>query len=172
MGTAAKRTTRNIVLKGTVKRGKGGREKVKHEKEEISDNKKNPQCDTTFPSDPGQSRKRPRNKVKKALKVKKELQNELEEDSARHSAAAVAVGSETTLKKKAMLIAEFLDRLYPYPPVPLNHYDTFTLLVAVMLSAQTTDGKVVVVGSLSYLSYFFSILHCSARTKNLLLLLT
>ncbi|CAM9335277.1 unnamed protein product, partial [Ectocarpus fasciculatus] len=33
--------------------------------------------------------------------------------------------------------------LYPHPPVPLNSVNTFTFLVAVVLSAQTTDGKVV-----------------------------
>jgi endonuclease-3 len=35
-----------------------------------------------------------------------------------------------------------LDRLYPETPVPLDHSDPYTLLVAVMLSAQTTDKKV------------------------------
>ena len=44
-------------------------------------------------------------------------------------------------------IMQTLDHLYPEPPVPLNHKDTFTLLCAVMLSAQTTDGKVNEVGS-------------------------
>jgi len=35
-----------------------------------------------------------------------------------------------------------LDELYPEPPIPLDHVDPFTLLVSVMLSAQTTDKKV------------------------------
>ncbi len=35
-----------------------------------------------------------------------------------------------------------LDELYPDPPIPLDHTDPFTLLVAVALSAQTTDKKV------------------------------
>ena len=35
-----------------------------------------------------------------------------------------------------------MDELYPKTPIPLNHKDSFTLLVAVMLSAQTTDKKV------------------------------
>jgi endonuclease-3 len=35
-----------------------------------------------------------------------------------------------------------LDELYPEPPIPLGHDDAFTLLVAVLLSAQTTDKKV------------------------------
>jgi endonuclease-3 len=35
-----------------------------------------------------------------------------------------------------------LDTLFPYPPVPLDNSSDFTFLVAVVLSAQTTDGKV------------------------------
>jgi endonuclease-3 len=42
--------------------------------------------------------------------------------------------------------ADFVDRrlaeLYPDPPIPLLHKDTFTLLVAVLLSAHTTDRSV------------------------------
>ena len=34
------------------------------------------------------------------------------------------------------------DRLYPSPPIPLDHTNAFTLLVAVVLSAQSTDKKV------------------------------
>jgi len=44
--------------------------------------------------------------------------------------------------EKAERIAEILDELYPFLPVPLDHVDPFTLLVAVVLSAQTTDKKV------------------------------
>src|SRR5918997_3173629 len=43
---------------------------------------------------------------------------------------------------KAEKIGEILDRLYPQPPIPLQHRDPFTLLVAVLLSAQTTDAQV------------------------------
>ena len=43
---------------------------------------------------------------------------------------------------KADRIAVILDDLYAVPPVPLRHRDHFELLVAVMLSAQTTDKKV------------------------------
>lgn len=43
---------------------------------------------------------------------------------------------------KALRIADQLDALYPAPPIPLDHVDPFTLLVAVVLSAQTTDKKV------------------------------
>jgi endonuclease-3 len=45
-------------------------------------------------------------------------------------------------QEKAELIGEILDHLYPDPPVPLDHFNAYTLLVAVMLSAQTTDKKV------------------------------
>lgn len=44
--------------------------------------------------------------------------------------------------EKARRIGEMLDELYPETPVPLNHSSAYTLLVAVMLSAQTTDKKV------------------------------
>lgn len=43
---------------------------------------------------------------------------------------------------KADVIGEMLDDLYPETPVPLNHHDPYTLVVAVALSAQTTDKKV------------------------------
>jgi endonuclease III len=43
---------------------------------------------------------------------------------------------------KAKRIGEILDELYPQPPIPLEHRDPFTLLVAVLLSAQTTDAQV------------------------------
>ena len=44
--------------------------------------------------------------------------------------------------EKALRIGEQLDTLYPEIPIPLDHKDSYTLLVAVMLSAQTTDKKV------------------------------
>ncbi len=47
-----------------------------------------------------------------------------------------------TKKQRAQIVMEELERLYPVIPVPLNHKDPFTLLVAVALSAQTTDKKV------------------------------
>lgn len=47
-----------------------------------------------------------------------------------------------TRKQKAERIQEILDRLYPAVDVPLAHQDPFTLLVAVVLSAQTTDKMV------------------------------
>jgi endonuclease-3 len=47
-----------------------------------------------------------------------------------------------TRAEKADRILRILDELYPAPPIPLAHSDPFTLLVAVMLSAQTTDERV------------------------------
>jgi endonuclease III len=44
--------------------------------------------------------------------------------------------------EKAERIGEILDELYPEVPFPLDHIDAYTLLVAVALSAQTTDKKV------------------------------
>jgi len=43
---------------------------------------------------------------------------------------------------KAEKIGAILDELYPEQPIPLDHVDPYTLLVAVALSAQTTDKKV------------------------------
>ena len=47
-----------------------------------------------------------------------------------------------TKRDKARRIAEILDELYPAVDIPLEHEDPFTLLVAVVLSAQTTDKLV------------------------------
>ncbi len=44
--------------------------------------------------------------------------------------------------QKAERIGHQLDALYPEAPIPLAHSDPYTLLVSVMLSAQTTDKKV------------------------------
>jgi endonuclease-3 len=44
--------------------------------------------------------------------------------------------------EKVARIGEILDELYPETPIPLDHTDPYTLLVAVALSAQTTDKKV------------------------------
>ncbi len=47
-----------------------------------------------------------------------------------------------TKKQRAKIIMSELEKLYPEVYVPLDHTDEFTLLVAVALSAQTTDKKV------------------------------
>ena len=46
------------------------------------------------------------------------------------------------LPEKAQRIMQILDDLYQIPAIPLDHVDQFTLAVAVVLSAQTTDKKV------------------------------
>lgn len=47
-----------------------------------------------------------------------------------------------TKKEKASFVIEELEKLYPEVPIPLDHYSPFTLLVAVVLSAQCTDKRV------------------------------
>lgn len=47
-----------------------------------------------------------------------------------------------TKKQRAELVQTELEKLYPEVPVPLDHTDPYTLMVAVALSAQTTDKKV------------------------------
>ncbi len=47
-----------------------------------------------------------------------------------------------TRQEKADRIAEKLEELYPETPIPLDHQDPYTLLVAVLLSAQCTDVRV------------------------------
>ncbi|OBW42309.1 Endonuclease III [Chryseobacterium sp. MOF25P] len=47
-----------------------------------------------------------------------------------------------TKKQRAALVLEELEKLYPVVPIFLDHTDVYTLMVAVALSAQTTDKKV------------------------------
>ena len=47
-----------------------------------------------------------------------------------------------TKQEKAHQIADILENLYPETPVPLDHADPYTLLIAVLLSAQCTDERV------------------------------
>lgn len=47
-----------------------------------------------------------------------------------------------TKKQRAETVLTELEKLYPEVPIPLDHTDPYTLLVAVALSAQTTDKKV------------------------------
>lgn len=47
-----------------------------------------------------------------------------------------------TKKEKAQYIQTELEKLYPETPVPLAHSDAYTLLIAVLLSAQCTDERV------------------------------
>ncbi len=45
-------------------------------------------------------------------------------------------------KERALYILQELERLYPETPIPLDHADSYTLLIAVLLSAQCTDARV------------------------------
>ncbi len=47
-----------------------------------------------------------------------------------------------TKKKRAQLIKTILDHYFPDPPIPLKHTNPYTLLVAVALSARSTDAMV------------------------------
>ena len=47
-----------------------------------------------------------------------------------------------TLKERSEFIIAKLDTLYPDPPIPLVHSDSYTLLIAVLLSARCTDERV------------------------------
>ena len=47
-----------------------------------------------------------------------------------------------TKKERAEYVVQYLENLYPRTPVPLDHKDSYTLLVAVLLSAQCTDVRV------------------------------
>ncbi len=47
-----------------------------------------------------------------------------------------------TKKEKVQFVIDTLEKIYPKVPVPLDHKDPYTLLIAVLLSAQSTDARV------------------------------
>lgn len=47
-----------------------------------------------------------------------------------------------TSRERSEFVLKTLNKLYPNPPIPLNHKDEYTLLIAVLLSAQCTDERV------------------------------
>ena len=47
-----------------------------------------------------------------------------------------------TKNEKVSFCIEQLERLYPEIPIPLDHKDPYTLLIAVLMSAQSTDVRV------------------------------
>lgn len=47
-----------------------------------------------------------------------------------------------TKKEKVRFVIDTLNKLYPEVPIPLDHKDPYTLLIAVLLSAQSTDARV------------------------------
>ncbi|MDU0334583.1 endonuclease III, partial [Enterococcus sp. 2CBP] len=48
------------------------------------------------------------------------------------------------MNKKAIAqkVQKVLNKLYPAPPIPLKHHDSYTLLISVLLSAHCTDARV------------------------------
>jgi endonuclease-3 len=54
----------------------------------------------------------------------------------------VSKSKKLKIKEKTDFITETLENLYPEVPIPLNHKDPYTLLIAVLLSAQCTDERV------------------------------
>ena len=47
-----------------------------------------------------------------------------------------------TKKESVAFVIKTLNELFPKPPIPLDHKDPYTLLIAVLLSAQSTDARV------------------------------
>lgn len=59
-----------------------------------------------------------------------------------HKFHLISYFRKMTKKERADFIVETLNKLYPDPPIPLDHKDAYTLLIAVLLSAQCTDVRV------------------------------
>ena len=55
-----------------------------------------------------------------------------------------------TKKEKVQFVIDTLESLYPKPPIPLEHKDPYTLLIAVLLSAQSTDARVNIITPLLF----------------------
>ncbi len=55
-----------------------------------------------------------------------------------------------TKKESVAFIIETLESLYPNPPIPLIHKDPYTLLISVLLSAQSTDARVNIITPLLF----------------------
>ena len=53
-------------------------------------------------------------------------------------------------KEKVKFVIDTLQELYPSPPIPLEHKDPYTLLIAVLLSAQSTDARVNIITPLLF----------------------
>lgn len=47
-----------------------------------------------------------------------------------------------TKQEKVQFVIDTLEKIYPEVPIPLKHKDPYTLLIAVLLSAQSTDARV------------------------------
>jgi endonuclease-3 len=55
-----------------------------------------------------------------------------------------------TKKERVNFIIKTLNELFPDPPIPLDHKDSYTLLISVLLSAQSTDARVNIIAPLLF----------------------
>lgn len=55
-----------------------------------------------------------------------------------------------TKAEKVQFVIDTLEELYPETPIPLNHKDPYTLLIAVLMSAQSTDARVNIITPLLF----------------------
>lgn len=55
-----------------------------------------------------------------------------------------------TKKEKVQFVIDTLEELYPETPIPLDHKDPYTLLIAVLMSAQSTDARVNIITPLLF----------------------
>ena len=55
-----------------------------------------------------------------------------------------------TKKEKVQFVIDTLEKMYPETPIPLNHKDPYTLLIAVLMSAQSTDARVNIITPLLF----------------------
>ena len=60
----------------------------------------------------------------------------------RNAVTRIAGDASMTKKEKALAIRAGLDKLYPNPLIPLYHVNGYTMCIAVLLSAHTTDKSV------------------------------
>jgi endonuclease-3 len=76
------------------------------------------------------------------IEVKPEKDEGEKKKSGLERATTISDAGDLKLREKVQKILSVLNHYYPNPPIPLDHSNDFTFLVAVVLSAQTTDGKV------------------------------
>lgn len=55
-----------------------------------------------------------------------------------------------TKQEKVQFVIDTLEKLYPETPIPLDHKDPYTLLIAVLMSAQSTDARVNIITPLLF----------------------
>lgn len=55
-----------------------------------------------------------------------------------------------TKSEKVQFVIDTLEKLYPETPIPLDHKDPYTLLIAVLMSAQSTDARVNIITPLLF----------------------